>query len=354
MLVSSELTPILVTRRLLPVPIVIDADVLLRNVDYALRQGWTGALIDSASSDYTLFTGVVLFATDRVLDEVERNLPKIARRRGVGLAEAIALWNEVFLPRVRIIDFDERLVDDPRVDGVRALHANDAPTAALAVALAPCVLLTDNREHFRPLGLADRPTDEIALDLHQLSQAVTGTNGAVMITGLTGTAVIEGSKKVISKIGKDGAILVGLILVGLIYAFWRSDRGGRFRQVIGDMTREVGPPLLQAVGTGVALSEKVSALAIEPAEEASAALSIVAQRLAVGQTTMPTSRIVTLLRENGYVFSKDGNYATLVRAWLVKSPCFCEIRRGHWTLGYHSAPIELPGGDGRPALAAGS
>ncbi|RDI73199.1 hypothetical protein Gocc_3078 [Gaiella occulta] len=332
-------------------PIVVDADVLLRNVDYALRQGWTGALIDSASSDYTLFTGVVLFATDRVLEEVERNLPKVARRRGVGLAEAVALWNEVFLPRVRIIDFDERLVDDPRVNGVRALHANDAPTAALAVALAPCVLLTDNREHFLPLGLPDRPTDEIALDLHQLSQVVAGSNGAVMITGLTGTAVIEGSKKVISKIGKDGAILVGLVLLGLIYAFWRSDRGGRFRQVMRDMALEVGPPLLQAVETGVALTEKVSALAIEAAEEASPALSAVAQRLAVRQTTMTTSEIVTLLREEGYVFSKDGSYATFVRAWLVKGPCFHEIRRGHWTLGYHASPMDLHGADDRPALA---
>lgn len=335
-------------------PIVVDADVLLRNVDYALRQGRTGALIDSASGDYTLVTGVVLFATDRVLEEVERNLPKVASRRGVALAEAVGLWNEVFLPRLRIIEFDERLADDPRVEGVRDLHTNDAPTAALAVALAPCVLLTDNRKHFLPLGLPDRPTDEVALDLHQLSQVVTGANGAFLISGLTGTAVIEGSKAVISKLGREGSILVGLVLVGLIYAFWRSDKGGRFREVIRDIARDAGPPLLQAVETGVALSEKVSALAIEPAETASGAFSVVAQRLAVEQTTMTTTEIAALLRYEGYAFPDEGDYAKRVRAWLVGSPCFFEIRRGHWTLGYHAAPMELSGGDERPALAAGS
>lgn len=47
---------------LLPAPVVVDADVLLRNVDYALRKGYPPALLGSASGPYSLFTGVGLFA----------------------------------------------------------------------------------------------------------------------------------------------------------------------------------------------------------------------------------------------------------------------------------------------------
>ena len=47
-------------------PIVVDADVLHRNVDYYLWKGWIPSLLDGASMHYSLLTGVVLFATARV------------------------------------------------------------------------------------------------------------------------------------------------------------------------------------------------------------------------------------------------------------------------------------------------
>lgn len=52
-------------RMLIPLPVVVDADVLIRNVDYTLRHGKKGALLAGASSDYTLYSGIVLFATAR-------------------------------------------------------------------------------------------------------------------------------------------------------------------------------------------------------------------------------------------------------------------------------------------------
>lgn len=333
---------------LLPLPVVVDADVLYRNVDYALRRARTGALIASASSEYTLFSGVVLFATARVLEEVERHLPDIAKRRAVPYAEVVRVWNELFLPRIRIVALDETLIDDPRVDGVRALHAADAPTAALALALAPCVLLTDNRDHFLPLGLPDRPTDEIAIDAHALSEFVTGMNGALLLSGLTGAAVIEGSKRVISLLGKEGALLVGLIALGAAILYWRSEPGGRFRQGLSAVARDLGPPLMQAVERGLAVSERVSALAIEPTNAPRSALSYVAQRLATGQTMMSTTEIARALRDAGYGFAEPGTYQTQVRAWLLQTDCFFELRRGNWALGYHAR--ELPVGDDENTL----
>lgn len=322
----------------MPIPVVVDACVLLRNVGYTLRKGWNGALVESASGNYTLFSGIVLFATPEVLEEVEEHLSRIACHAGVSADAALQIWNNVFLPRLRIVDLNEGLVSDPRVADVRTLDPDDAPTAALVVALAPCVLLTDNRKHFEPLGLPNQPVDEIAVDIHKVSELMTGTNSVVLLTGLTGTGVVEGTKKIVSALGKQGAFLVALLLAGAAYLYWRSEPGSRFRRGIAAVARDVGPPLLEAVAERTSLSEKIAALAIEPANDRSSAFRIVAQRLATRQTTMTTAEIAQYLGESGYHFRNDGNHRTLVRSWLVANPCFFELQRGHWSLGYHALP----------------
>ena len=137
---------------MVPLPIVLDADVLHRNVDYCLRTGYTPRVLEAASTNYTLLTGVVVFATSRVQAEVERQLVEIAQRRGVTLEDVRQLWEKLFLPRIRFVEISAEDIEDPRVDEVAALHGADAPTAALAVMLAPCIVLTDNRKHFAPWG----------------------------------------------------------------------------------------------------------------------------------------------------------------------------------------------------------
>jgi hypothetical protein len=323
---------------LLPLPVVVDACVLLRNVGYTLRKGWNGALVESASPEYTLLSGVVLFTTQHGLAEVEQHLPRVARDVGASSEAAWRVWNEVFLPRVRIIELDERLVSDPRVEAVRMLDPDDAPTAVLAVALAPCVLLTDNRKHFEPLGLPDLPVNVIALDIHQLSELVSGMNGAIIVTSFTGAGIAEGTKKIVSTLGKEAATLIALLLAGAAYLYWKSEPGSRFREGVKAAARDLGPPLMHAIADGIHLSEKISALAIESADDQPSAFRSLAQRLAVGQTTMSTAEVARYLSDNGYRFKNGGNYQTLVRAWLVANPCFFELQRGHWSLGYHALP----------------
>jgi hypothetical protein len=46
---------------LMPVPVVVDADVLIRNAEYTIRKGWAGALLSRASGGCSLSTGVALF-----------------------------------------------------------------------------------------------------------------------------------------------------------------------------------------------------------------------------------------------------------------------------------------------------
>ena len=169
-----------------------------------------------------------------------------------------------FLPILRFVELGDDWTDDPRIDAVRSLHENDAPTAVLAIALGSCILLTDNRRHFEPLELPDRPTDAIAVDLFDLGQYFNGAQAAALLPVLTGVAVIEGSKKTIATLGRKGAAVVGAALLGATVLWWVSKSGERVRENARKVAHEVGPPLARVMSNGVALQKSVSGLAIEP------------------------------------------------------------------------------------------
>jgi len=231
---------------MVPLPIVLDADVLHRNVDYCLRTGYTPRVLEAASTNYTLVTGVVVFATRRVQAEVERQLVEIAQRRGVTLEDVRQLWEKLFLPRIRFVEISAEDIEDPRVDEVAALHGADAPTAALAVMLAPCVVLTDNRKHFAPLGIADTRTDVIAVNANELARYYGSMNAMTLVPTVTGVMAVEGSKKVISTIGREAAVVIALLLIGAGVMLWLSEPGGRMREGAKKLAREIGPPLAEA------------------------------------------------------------------------------------------------------------
>jgi hypothetical protein len=319
----------------------VDADVLLRNVDYSVRHDWQPALVDAARRGHAPSNAIVLFATTCVQDEVERHLTDVARRRDVAIEFVVGIWNDVFLPLVRFVELKDDAISDPRVESVRALHENDAPTAALAIALGTCIVLTDNRRHFRPLGLPDVPTDETAIDLFALSQFLTGAHAAALLPALTGVAVVEGSRKAISMLGRRGAATVGLVLLGGTALWWLSESAGQFRETARTIGQDLGPKLAGAIENGVAAHERVSALAIESAEGPIPAFSLVARALANEPDGMSTAETSKLLREHGYRFSGTSSHRTQTRAWLQEQNCFFELQRGYWTLGYHAAALSV-------------
>lgn len=116
---------------------VVDADVLLRDVGYAARKGYLSALLGMASPGYTLITGVALITTPRVTEEVTRRLPEVARRIDRTEAAVAEVWTTRVLPRLRVAPVRENAVLEDRVESVRDKHAADAPTAALTALLAP-------------------------------------------------------------------------------------------------------------------------------------------------------------------------------------------------------------------------
>lgn len=319
----------------LPVPVIVDADVLIRNVEYAVRKHYAPALLGKASPNYSLFSGIVLFATSQVRREAIRHLPDIAERRAVDLDAIHAVWNDLIVPNLRFVELATNAVDDPRIARV---HPDDAPTAALAALLAPAVLATDNRKHFRSLGLPDTNTDAVAKDLFALGEFGIGATGATLFPTLAGAATIEGSKKVVAKIGADAAALIGLLVLGGIVLFLMSERGHNLRVRLVATGRQVGPPLTDLLAHVAEASERVSAFAVERVGKLDAR-SAIARRLAVGQSVMATREVVDELRLQGFGFGGSRGFDVETRAWLEREPCFCEVKRGRWTLGYHGEEL---------------
>lgn len=321
---------------LMPVPVVVDADVLIRNVEYTIRKGWAGALLGRASGAYSLSTGVVLFAAAPAGDEAIRHLPEVAERQGVDLQTVRATWNSLIVPNVRFVKLRDDAVNDPRIEGV---HPKDVPTAILASLLAPAVLATDNRKHFRPFGLPDEiKTDAVAIDLYAVGQYGTGVNSATLVPRLSGAIVVEGAKKAGAKLGNDTVALIGLVILGGLVLFLLSERGRSFRAKVGEAAREYGPPLMERVAEGMAAGERVGEFAIERVGDPDA-LAVLARHLAVGRTMMPTVDVARELRRRGYAFRGGVRHETATRAWLVREPCFHEFQHGHWSLGYRAAVL---------------
>lgn len=312
-----------------PPPVVIDADVLLRNVEYAVRRGYAGALTSQASTGYSTLSGVVLFASADVAEEVQRHLPDVAARRGVEIDAVKRVWNDRFAKAVRFVDVPEWLIDDPRIVGS---HPKDQHTARLACLLAPAVLATDNRKHFKSFGLADTKTDAVAVDLAKVGQFVTGAKGAAVFPTLTGAITIDGSKKVIEKLGRNDALLIGLVLLGVAVLFLTSERGRAMRAKLSDIAIEVGPQLAQLVAETSAAEERVHAFAIDGCGRANA-VALLARRLAIAQPTMTTVEVAEWLTDRNLHFGSGRTHRIETRAWLLRTPCFEEISRGRWALG---------------------
>lgn len=175
----------------------------------------------------------------------------------------------------------------------------------------------------------------IAVNANELARYYGSMNAMTLVPTLTGAMVVEGSKKVVSTIGREAAVVIAVLLIGAGVMLWLSEPGGRMRENAKKLAREIGPPLAEAATRALVLTEGMSALAIDP-PPSECGLRFIAKILATRQTTLSTAEISRRLFEKGYRFEGDGSHATHTRRWLLSQRCFVERQRGHWTLGYHA------------------
>jgi hypothetical protein len=293
-------------------------------------------------------TGVVLFATERVFDETMDRFDEIATSRSVQVEDVERVWDRVFAPRVRIVRMDDVHVVDWRVDDVAGRDKDDLPTAALAVLLAPCFLLTDNLKHFQAFGMPathpSRPemhvTTAFSLDVREFGEFLEALNVGTLPIRLGGIAAVDGGKALVRWLGRDVALAIALLLLGGVALYWRSPSGRRLRasveEAVATVTAEHGEDIARVFESGTAVGERLAAYAVLQGKESP--LSIVARRL-VSQSVLTTVQIADSLRLNGYGYSPANSHRQRVRAWLSAQPCLWESARGQWILGYHPAPF---------------
>lgn len=308
-------------------PVVIDADVLYRNLDYAVRRGYDGSLFTHAQQEIAQFSGVRLFAATEVHEEVVRHIPDIAEHRKTDLAAVERIWQERLAPCIRFVALRPDAVDDSRLKGV---DPKDLPSARLAVLLADSLLLTGNRKHYKPFMLPESLS--ASLDLHKVAEFRMGAMGASVVPLTVGAITIDGAKKVTSKVGKTAALVILTIMVGGAIYLLNTERGRRLRAELSDMSQQAAPAISEYVTAASDAYQRIGGFTIEH-ENKIDALSLVARRLAVDVPLMTTIQVDERLRSNGFRFKGPKASRTQTRAWLTREPCFVEVARGQWQLG---------------------
>jgi hypothetical protein len=305
------------------------------------------AIVSHASTSYTAFSGITVFATKRVAEETFRRFGEIAAARGVAVDDVERVWDDLFCARVRVVDMSDTDDDpDERVADVALRDADDVDTARLAVLLAPCALLTDNWADFQAFRQQTRhPTRGIdtttayALDVRDLGEFLSMLNAGTIPPRLAGLALFEGGRTLVRWVGRDGALVIAVLLLGGLALFLRTDAGRRTKEQVVDAAKQLatehGPTVGAAFEAGVATAERLTAFAVQP--RANSPTNLLARELA-RHGVMTTAALADCLTWNGYGFTPANTHRKRVRAWLMAQSCFWEPRRGSWTLGYHLQP----------------
>ena len=91
------------------------------------------------------------------LSETWNHPPRFAEQMGVPVVTLQRMFADDWLPLLSIVSVPEPLRKiDARATDVRDLDPDDYPAAALAALLSPCIVLTHDHHHFRPLGVSVR------------------------------------------------------------------------------------------------------------------------------------------------------------------------------------------------------
>ena len=124
--------------------VVLDTKAVINSACYRVRTGRPGRLEQAILlSPLGL---VPLVAPRHVIEEVDRHLAARAVDEALDPGEVARVWNERLRPHIRVVDLAIRDHLDPRLRGVLADDPDDLPTAALALLVAPAVVLSDDHD----------------------------------------------------------------------------------------------------------------------------------------------------------------------------------------------------------------
>jgi hypothetical protein len=317
---------------LLPVrPLVIDSDVLLRNIVREARPQTppTKLLMQARMGSIRPF-----IATHQV-DEVRRHLPRVATEAGVDVDRALAIFEGTYLPLLWQVDVGSVKPTEALVEIVSNSDAADAPIAKLGVLLGVRVV-TANRRHFKELAVKEEWLVVVAAyaDVGMLDGAHAG---AAVSLRISGEGIVSGARA--AKSGYEylvdrprvamavAAVVAILVIVAIVY-FSDPDR----RAGVKTFVQRAAPHVKDIAGRALAGYAGL----VEAAVEAEAV--VVASRLPAAQLTLE-QRLARVLASSRHpvptqdlVSGLSAPAARRMQELLVSNPIFVPQPDG-WTLG---------------------
>jgi len=316
------------------VPMVADTNFLLSDALYSVAHDRVTAYQRGLRSG-----SMRCFAARHVLPELQKHLLRRARERGLNVDQVIARWQVRYAPFLRFVDVADCVPDDDRVRRVATRHINDAPTAALAVLLAPVHVLTEDPDLIDN-GFGDRAwlvLTQAAGDLGAVDEAAMITIAGLTIAVNTTTAFIEQVR------GSRLLQNVLLVAAGAIGALATTHR-----RRLPSLWQRFGWPLVESAGTIYfkqlerrrSATALLSATAVQPSTvELSQDVS---RLLAVASAPLTATAIARAVweRQDG---SPYRNTFREVRELLTTNAAFVSVGRHGWTLGAPCIAALAPG-----------
>ena len=320
-------------------PLVVDSDVLLRNLVREVRPGAPATKL----LNHMRMGTVRPFIAAHQVGEVRRHLARVAAESGVDPVLACQMFEETYLPLLSRVDVSGLLDDHPFVEVVRESDVTDADTAKLAVLLGVRVL-TANKNHFKGVAIEHDWLKVVAAytDTAILDGANAGIVVSVQVSAEGVLAAANGIHRGFEYLADHPRVAIGiglaafiLLILGLFYLS-DDDRRERLKASVDSVVPVVGGALAQgATWYATALEAATDAEpVISAAQLPNSGVTIpqqLAQRLATSRWPVPTEELIEGI-------SSDGELAPA--AVLRSHPAFVE-REGRWVLGIQ-VPDPLP------------
>jgi len=302
-------------------PVVLDTNIILRDMAYPVRTGRRTNLVHSA-----LAGSFRLFVARHVIDEVEEKLSGFIHGRKLDEQRAWEVWRADYLPLLRVVDVPDDIADE-RVAQVGSVDADDVPTARLTLLIAPCNAISGDNALIKA-GLTSVAGQEY-LDFVRHGKVAADGDQVLVGASMLGTLSLFALRETVKAIVPPGwGLAAGFLLAGAgLFAMQQGyvsrERLGRAATQLEPFVTEAGAALEQYTNARVSLA----ASAIH-AEQPADLRGKIARYLAKAPHPCSGTKIAQAI-------SNDTSRVTpkAVNAVLRGCSAFVEVRRYAWQLG---------------------
>jgi predicted nucleic acid-binding protein len=316
---------------------VVDTKAAINSACYRVRTGHPGLLERAIQLRHL---GLVpLLAPRHVLEEVNEHLAARAREEGLDPDAVTQIWTQQLRPHIRVVDLAIRDHLDPRLRGVLADDPDDLPTAALALLVAPTVILSDDHDlvdhGFAGQTAWTQAAGDVLIVATADGQLVSGFAGVIWTTvgaGYGVAAAVRGGRRApLLAVTVAVAVLAGTCLLIRRYP------PGRVRSAL-----KQGGAATAAIWQEVTSNQQRAAARLPwveiPAGRSPTLEERSARILARVIGTLSADDLHEQLRRD---LGDAAPPAATVRKTLADHPAFVQVDRGRWQLGEPWAPMPL-------------